>query len=828
MLEAVYRRTALLIVLASASSASAASDSTRFFEEEIRPVLATRCLSCHSEALQTSGLSLASRESSLRGGGRGPAITPGRPDESLLLKAIERTGPLQMPPAGPLADAEIEAFRTWIREGAAWGDPPGNPASAVSLWSLRPVRKPEPPSVDRQGWGRNPIDSFVLAKLESEGLEPSEAADRRTLIRRVSLDLTGLLPSPAEVRDFVNDEEPGAYGRLVERLLESPHYGERWGRHWLDIARYADTNGYSIDGDRSIWRYRDWVINALNDNMPFDQFVIEQVAGDLLPNASTDQLVATGFHRNTMINQEGGIDFEQYRVDAVVDRVRTTGAAFLGLTLACARCHDHKFDPISQREFFQMYSFFNNVDELGGNLSEAVGRSRMMEPILEFGEPEALAKRDSLRAQIEGKESELVELRHRLEAAWDERHPPGDIEDFERAREIVAIPEGERSNLHVNVLDRILYDHEQEYKEIKDQIQKLRKEIPRIEWTLVMQDLPEPRDSYLHVQGDFTRRGEDIAPGTLAVLPPLPEDAPRNRLGLARWLVSEENPLTPRVTMNRVWQRYFGLGIVETENDFGSQGTLPSHPELLDWLAAEFVRRDWNLKDMHRLILNSSTYRQVSAYRADAAEVDPTNRLLARQNRLRLEAEIIRDASLTAAGLLAPAVGGPSVYPPQPAGAGQFTQVDRKWKADDGPNRFRRGMYTYFIRSAAHPGLVLFDAPNAQESVTRRNRSNTPLQALTLLNDEAQSEFAGALAGRVRDHAADIEKRIDFAFEVCLARPPRGDERDRMAEFIALMSDEFATDPSALESAGEESAADAAWTAAARVMINLDEFVTRQ
>lgn len=828
MLEAVYRRTALLIVLASASSASAASDSTRFFEEEIRPVLATRCLSCHSEALQTSGLSLASRESSLRGGGRGPAITPGSPDESLLLKAIERTGPLQMPPTGTLPDAEIEAFRTWIREGAAWGDPPGNPASAVSLWSLRPVRKPEPPSVDRQGWGRNPIDSFVLAKLESEGLEPSEAADRRTLIRRVSLDLTGLLPSPAEVRDFVNDEEPGAYGRLVERLLESPHYGERWGRHWLDIARYADTNGYSIDGDRSIWRYRDWVINALNDNMPFDQFVIEQVAGDLLPNASTDQLVATGFHRNTMINQEGGIDFEQYRVDAVVDRVRTTGAAFLGLTLACARCHDHKFDPISQREFFQMYSFFNNVDELGGNLSEAVGRSRMMEPILEFGEPEALAKRDSLRAQIEGKESELVELRHRLEAAWDERHPPGDIEDFERAREIVAIPEGERSNLHVNVLDRILYDHEQEYKEIKDQIQKLRKEIPRIEWTLVMQDLPEPRDSYLHVQGDFTRRGEDIAPGTLAVLPPLPEDAPRNRLGLARWLVSEENPLTPRVTMNRVWQRYFGLGIVETENDFGSQGTLPSHPELLDWLAAEFVRRDWNLKDMHRLILNSSTYRQVSAYRADAAEVDPTNRLLARQNRLRLEAEIIRDASLTAAGLLAPAVGGPSVYPPQPAGAGQFTQVDRKWKADDGPNRFRRGMYTYFIRSAAHPGLVLFDAPNAQESVTRRNRSNTPLQALTLLNDEAQSEFAGALAGRVRDHAADIEKRIDFAFEVCLARPPRGDERDRMAEFIALMSDEFATDPSALESAGEESAADAAWTAAARVMINLDEFVTRQ
>ena len=828
MLEAVYRRIVLVVALFSVPSAAAQSDGIRFFEERVRPVLATRCQNCHSEALQTSGLSLASRESALRGGGRGPAITPGSPDESLLIQAIEHSGALRMPPTGALAASEIEAFRTWIRDGAAWGGPPGDPDAAISLWSLRPVQRPEPPSVDRQGWDRNPIDAFVLSKLESEGLEPSPEADRRTLIRRVSLDLTGLLPSPAEVRAFVNDEEPGAYGRLVERLLESPHYGERWGRHWLDIARYADTNGYSIDGDRSIWRYRDWVINALNDNMPFDRFVIEQVAGDLLPDATDDQLVATGFHRNTMINQEGGIDFEQYRVDAVVDRVRTTGAAFLGLTLACARCHDHKFDPISQREFFQMYSFFNNVDELGGNLSEALGRSRMMEPILEFGEPEALERRDSLRTRIDSKESELVELRRQLEAAWDERHPPGDIEDFERAREIAAIPEGERSNLHENVLARILYEHEQEYKELKDQIQELQKQIPRIEWTLVMRDLPEPRDSYLHVQGDFTRRGEDIEPGTLNVLPPLPEDAPRNRLGLARWLVSAENPLTPRVTMNRVWQRYFGLGIVETENDFGSQGTLPSNPELLDWMAAEFVRRDWNLKDMHRLILNSSTYRQSSAYRADAAEVDPTNRLLARQNRLRLEAEIIRDAALTAGGLLTPTVGGPSVYPPQPEGAGQFTQVDRKWKADDGPDRFRRGMYTYFIRSAAHPGLVLFDAPNAQESVTRRNRSNTPLQALTLLNDEAQSEFAGALAGRVRDHAAGIEERIDYAFEVCLARPPRSDERDRMAEFVALMTDEFATDADALETVGADSPADAAWTAAARVMINLDEFVTRQ
>ena len=357
------------------------------------------------------------------------------------------------------------------------------------------------------------------------------------------------------------------------------------------------------------------MIKALNDNMPFDQFVIEQVAGDLLTNPTQAQLTATGFHRNTMINQEGGIDFEQYRVEAVVDRVRTTGAAFLGLTLACARCHDHKFDPISQREFYQIYAFFNNVDELGGNLEEAEGRSRMMEPILEFGTPEELAERDSLQTEIDRAEGELARLQSKLEATWDERFPPGDTPAIERAREIIAVPKSERSSVQTGVLDRVFYEHAAEFKEAKDRIRDLKREQPDIEWTMVMRDLPEPRDSYLHVQGDFTRRGDTVEPGTLAILAPLPDDAPRNRLGLARWLVSDNNPLTPRVTMNRVWQRYFGLGIVETENDFGSQGTPPSHPELLDWLASEFVQRDWNLKEMHRLILHSATYRQASAYR---------------------------------------------------------------------------------------------------------------------------------------------------------------------------------------------------------------------
>ncbi len=803
-------------------------DAVRFFEERIRPMLATHCQGCHNDQVRSSGLSLNSRQATLKGGTRGGAIVPGSPATSRLITALEHSGPLRMPPTGRLSDQEIEDFRIWIGHGAVWGKSTGEAATVEALWSLRPVRRVDPPSVRHAAFARNEIDRFVLARLEAKGLKPSPEAARHTLIRRASLDVTGLLPTPEEVREFVEDDLPDAYERLIERLLDSPQYGERWGRHWLDIARYADTNGYSIDGPRSIWRYRDWVIQALNDNMPFDRFVIEQTAGDLLPNPTQAQLIATGFHRNTMINQEGGIDFEQYRVEAVVDRVRTTGAAFLGLTLACARCHDHKFDPISQREFFQIYSFFNNVDELGGNLEETAGRSRMMHPILELGDRASLDKRDRIQRKIEAHEQELAEFQRSLEATWNQRFPPGSDAETEIAREIIAVPPDERSSIQDAVLRRAFSKHVKEYDAKAGEIGRLRRSLPEVEWTMIMRDLPEPRDAYIHVQGDFTRKGDTVEPGTLRALPPFPADAPRNRLGLARWLVSADNPLTPRVTMNRVWQRYFGRGIVETENDFGSQGAEPSHPALLDWLASEFVRRDWNLKEMHRLILHSATYRQASHYRLDVAEVDPGNRLFGRQNRIRLEAEVVRDVALAASGLLSPVVGGPSVYPPQPAGAGQFTQVDRKWKADEGPDRYRRGMYTYFIRSAAHPGLILFDAPIAQESVTRRNRSNTPLQALTLLNDESQTEFAAGLASRILDHSENRDDRIRHAFEICLSRPPARPERDRMRAFLGHMRDDFATNHAAREATRAASAEEAAWTAAARVMINLDEFVTRQ
>ncbi len=828
MAATMHLRFALPLALAAASAAGAQSEGERHFEENVRPLFAGRCQTCHNDSVRSGGLSLASRNAVLEGGTRGPAVVPGNAADSVLLRAVDRQGALKMPPDGPLEPGDVQALRDWVLSGAEWGAPAGDPEQAASLWSLRPIDRSEPPTIGQPSWARNAIDNFVLARLEREGIVPSDAAERRTLIRRASLDLTGLLPSPEAVRAFVEDDGPDAYARLVNGLLDSPHYGERWGRHWLDIARYADTNGYSIDGPRSIWPYRDWVIRALNSNMPFDRFVVEQVAGDLLPDPTREQLIATGFHRNTMVNQEGGIDFEQYRVEAVVDRVRTTGAAFLGLTLACARCHDHKFDPISQREFYGLFAFFNNVDELGGNLGEVEGRSRMMEPILELADPELLAGRDRVKARLAELRKELDALGAELEADWDRRITSADTDALLRARKIAETDPAERSSVEDAVLERFFAEHVPEYEAKQEEIKRAGKELPEVPWTMVMRDLPEARESYLHVQGDFTRRGEAVTPGTPAVLPSMAPGLPKNRLGLARWLVADDNPLTPRVTMNRVWQRYFGLGLVETENDFGTQGNEPSHPRLLDWLASEFVASGWDLKHMHRLIVNSATYRQSSRHRPDAAETDTGNRLLARQNRFRLEAEIVRDAALSAAALLTPTVGGPSVYPPQPDGAGQFTQVDRNWTADTGPGRFRRGMYTYFIRSAAHPGLILFDAPIAQESVTRRNRSNTPLQALTLLNDSSQTEFATALARRVRAHSPSRDERIRRAFEICLARPPRPAEHERIERLLGQMADAFASDPDALAESGADSSRGAAWTAVARVMLNLDEFVTRQ
>ena len=838
----LLRLTPAVLWLAAAHLVNAQStlDERRFFEEKVRPLLAKHCLGCHNNQVKMSGLSLDSRDAALLGGGRGSAVIPWEPGQSLLIQAVRRTGELKMPPAGPLESHEVAVLTQWVQAGAPWGVEAKEEAKrgGPSHWAFQPAKKVEPPLVKNEEWVRNPIDRFVLARLEASQIRPLPEAQRRTLIRRLSLDLIGLPPTPQETAAFLADTKAGAYERLVNRLLDSPHYGERWGRRWLDIARYADSNGYSGDGTRPMWRYRDWVINALNDDMPFDRFVTEQLAGDLLPNPTQDQLVATGFHRNTMINEEGGIDFEQYRVEAVVDRVNTTGEAFLGLTVGCARCHDHKFDPISQQDFYQLYAFFNNIDELGGEVSVEQKNDRKLDPILEFGKPGDFARREAIRHQRSILEKELKAYQTELEnslANWEQGLPKEErAEIAPQIRESLKIPPEQRNLYQKIVLDRFFFSQDPAWQARREGVRALEAAEPKLDSALIMRELAEPRQAFIHISGDFTRRGETVHPGTPAVLPGLPHRQNANRLDLARWLVSPDNPLTARVTVNRMWQRYFGLGLVETEADFGSQGTPPSHPQLLDWLAAEFVGRDWSMKAMHRLIVTSATYRQSSAARPELSEVDPGNRLLARQNRLRLEAEIIRDAALTASGLLTSTVGGPSVFPPQPEGSGQFTQVSRQWKTDEGPNRYRRGMYTFFRRSAAYPGLTMFDAPNAQSTETRRNRSNTPLQALTLLNDQTQSEYSRALAKLILTQGGQTQsERVRYAFERCLARVPETIEEARLQTLLSHMLDDFRTHPEeALEVIGEAARSHdrpllASWVAASRVLLNLDEFITR-
>jgi len=825
----------LFLILPLLVGSAAAAEPVDYLRD-VKPILAKNCYACHGADKQRSGLRLDSAASLLRGGNAGPAVVPGKGADSRIVKAVTGTdGVKAMPPKGArLTPPQVAVIRAWIDAGAAG---PATEATQVSTrksdhWSFQPAGRAAVPAVKDTARARNPIDHFILARLEKEGIAPSPEADRVTLIRRLSLDLTGLPPTPREVDDFVNDRAPDAYDRLVDRLLASPHHGERAGRWWLDQARYADSNGYSIDAARSIWPYRDWVIAALNRDLPFDQFTIEQLAGDLLPGATQEQKVATGFHRNTQINQEGGIDLEQFRVESIIDRVNTTGAVWLGLTIGCCQCHDHKFDPITQREYYEFFAFLNNADE----------------PTLELGSPAEVEQRKAARGRIATLQKQLKPLDPTSPAGEDRWEKdlttdlrkllPADIQAIldvvengrtpeqkeklsaayrktDQARHVLATlgigsPLARAANVYVG-LRRI---------ELDQQLTELKATAPAGPTTMVLQERKLPRTTQVLLGGDFTRKGAQVGPGVPAILPPLAprgrgvggEGSPSTRLDLARWLVDQRNPLTARVIVNRLWQHYFGLGLVETDNDFGTQGTPPSHPELLDWLATEFVRQGWSLKAMHRLIVTSATYRQSSRARPDLMTVDARNRLLARQVRLRPDAEFVRDVALEASGLLSRKLGGPSVFPPQPDGLYRFTQLDKNWKPSAGPDRYRRGLYTFFYRSAAHPSLTVFDAPDASSACTRRNRSNTPLQALTLLNDQGQYEFARALAARVlREGGADDGDRLRYAFRLCLARAPNEREQQRLAELLA-----------------REGRTGEAWVTVARVLLNLDEFITRE
>lgn len=1019
---------------------------------DVRPILQAHCYECHGPETREAGLRLDRKGPALAGGDSGQVIVPGKVEESLLLELVRGEDPDRvMPPTGEtLSSEQIDVLVRWIAAGAPWPDGVDGPEERPTHWAYQPLRRFSPPAVGSP-LVRSPIDAFVQARLAAEGIAPSPEADRPTLIKRLYYDLLGLPPSPEAVDRFVEDPSPTAYEQLVDELLQSPHFGERWGRHWLDIARYADSDGYEKDRPRDhAWTYRDWVIRAFNEDLPFDRFTIEQLAGDLLPNPTLDQLQATAFNRQTLTNTEGGVDQEEFRCEATFDRVETLGAAWLGLTLGCARCHSHKYDPISQREYYQLFAFFNNGDEatvsmptspeamaryeteyaqwktrlteLEGALAEQRGRltpefeswaaaateqvqaaqaarhaplevlsletdsgtlltpqadgsyvasgtrppkdvytvTLQLPPAAEEPPPpitglrldvltdETLPRRGPGRADngnfvlseitvdvatgegreaaggssrrvrfararadfsqkgyevalaIDGAESAVgwaispqmgqahwaeftlaeplragehplllrVRLSQQYERPGQTPHLMGRFrlsairggatggeslpEDIEL---LLALPADRRDAKQRDALFEFFARRDAEYARVREAVDAHRKAEPFrpvIPVAVIQERSRDRRITHVFRRGSFLEPLGSVAPGALEILPPLPRPADRelNRLDLAEWLVSPENPLTPRVVVNQMWLHLFGQGLVKTAGDFGVRGEPPSHPELLDWLATEFLRLNWSRKALLRTILLSHTYRQSSGPRPELTEIDPENRLLARQNRLRVEGEIVRDLFLAASGLLDPRIGGPSVFPPLPPGiaelsyANNFRWGESEWnKRPDHPHGippqkdlYRRGMYTFFKRTAAHPNLTNFDCPDANTTCIARRTSNTPLQALQTLNNEAFVDASRALAARVLTEVdGDDDARLTRLFRLCLARTPTATELSPLASLLADARHAWAADPtSAAALVGNRCPADvpaveaAAWVVAARIVLNLDEFVTRE
>ena len=1049
------------IVLTAASTPSAPGQAAPAatpisFNRDIRPILANNCFACHGpdEKHRETKFHFDTEDGAYAKRG---VLVPGKSADSLLVQRITNPDPDEhMPPPDSghsLTDRQIGLLRRWIDEGAKWD----------THWAYVGPKHVEPPAVSRPEWVRNPIDQFILARLDREGLQPSVEADKVTLLRRVTYDLTGLPPTPAEVDAFLADKSPDAYERRVDALLQSPHYGERMAVPWLDAARYADTHGYHIDSLRTMWPWRDWVIAAFNRNMPFDEFTIEQLAGDLLPDATKDQTIASGFNRNHMINFEGGAIAEEYQVEYVIDRVEATSSAFMGLTMGCARCHSHKFDPITHKEFYQFFAFFNSLPEEG-----LAGQKGNADPVLPLPSAAQQAQLDELTSAIETRKAALADdivapLQHEWEQTVSSAPPSidttgliahyemdgsfsdisgryqhgrtitgdptfddgpigkaasfdgdtevsfGNVGAFDRASPFsVAVWLKGRGNLPMSIFQKLddpehrrgyewrfedvtlvgiqkyaaqlaitfasdagsairirthdrlrlghwyqvtltydgsgkasgvrLYVDGQRYDVdvqqdtligsfatasplrlgskalgkpfygalddlrlysrvlTTDQIQQLaihyRPQVivaglagkrskeeaddireyfltyvapdplralhgelvalqeqradleDQIPTTMVMAEMEKPRDTFVLERGDYRNQGEKVGPGVPAMLPPLPTDAPLNRLTLAKWLVQPGHPLTSRVAVNRFWQMYFGAGLVKTQEDFGVQGEPPSHPELLDWLATEFVRTAWDVRAMQRLIVTSATYRQSSVVTPTLYERDPENRLLARGPRGRLPAEMIRDTALSASGLLNDRIGGPSVLPYQPKGLWEEMAFGdgfsaQAYEQSHGRDLYRRGMYTLWKRTVPPASLATFDAPDREKCTARRVTTNTPLQALAMLNDPTYVEAARALAQRTMEEAGKDEKsRVVYAFRLATARVPTGKEIDVLRTLYKGRLETYRKDrPSAIKllSVGEsprhkqlDVAELAAWSTVASVIFNLDETMTKQ
>lgn len=1013
------------------------------FKRDIQPLLAKHCYECHGPVKQEAGLRLDLRDPAFKGGDVGNTIIAGKSAESTLLQALTGASEAisRMPlDRDPLPAEQIELIRRWLDEGANWpADEPGQQQDKRrEHWAFTAPVRAAVPAVKNEAWPRGDVDRFILARLEAEGLAPSGEADRVTLLRRLSLDLIGLPPTIAEVDAFLADETPQAYEKQVERLLASPHYGERWGRHWLDAARYADSDGFEKDKSRAMWLYRDWVVGALNRDLPYNQFITEQLAGDQLPGATQDQIVATGFLRNSMLNEEGGIDPEQFRMEAMFDRMDALGKSMLGLTIQCAQCHDHKYDPISQREYYQLMAFLNNdheaqptvygpeelakcqqllgemnriemglkeatpdwpdrmaaweqsaatgqpewqvlqptthVDTGGGAKLSLLADQSMLcagyapthctfcvegtsplksitalrlelltDPNLPHGGPGRSYKGTSALTQItveaqaadgsgklEGQKitaasADFEQTETPLEPVFDDRsgkkrvvgpvsfaidgknetawgidagpgrrnqarnavfrfekpiafeaganlavslaqnHGGWNSDDHQNnllgririsvtsgetpsadpvpahVRKILTTPTSERTPDQVAAVFSYWRTTVPEWKEANDQIDGLWKQWPEGTTSLVLAGRDTGRETRMLKRGDFLKPGDPVTAGVPDVLHDLSADASPTRLTLARWLADRASPTTARVIVNRVWQAYFGTGIVNTSEDLGVQSEAPSHAELLDWLACELMDQGWSLKQLHRTILQSATYRQASNVSAELAERDPYNRLLARGPRFRVEGEIVRDVALAASGLLNPKLGGESIYSPIPESLLALSYAPLTWNEERGPNRYRRALYTFRRRSLPYPVLQNFDTPNGDFSCVRRQRSDTPLQALTTLNEVIFTECARALAQRtLREAPADDPQRIAHAFRLCVSRAPSeaecqtlvellGQQRVRVAEGW-LNAREIATGENALPKDLPANATPsdlAAFTVVARVILNLDETITK-
>ncbi|MFN7948785.1 MAG: PSD1 and planctomycete cytochrome C domain-containing protein [Blastocatellia bacterium] len=1023
------------------------------FIRDIQPIFQTSCAPCHSGDKPKGELRLDSKATAMKGGISGAAIIPGNSAGSRLMQRILGAGGEKRMPLGrdPLSPAQIELIRRWIDEGAVWPDEANISNSQSQISNLKspisnhrafiPPVRPALPEVRNKAWARNPIDRFILARLERENLAPSSEADRVTLLRRLSLDLTGLPPTPEEVDAFVRDRSPQAYEKQVERLLASPHYGERWGRHWLDAARYADSDGYEKDKLRQVWFYRDWVINSLNQDKPYDQFIIEQIAGDLLPDATQEQIVATGFLRNSMINEEGGVDPEQFRMEAMFDRMDAIGKSILGLTIQCAQCHNHKFDPLRQEEYYRMFAFLNNSHEanvavytpaeqmkraniisqtreieaklreirpdwpqrmaeweqaaskdqpewkivqpvvedistggqrylslndssflaqgyaptkhrvkmivstdvqnitafrlellndpnlpLGGpgrsiwgtgaltefeveaapaNDPRKIERIKLVKATADYNQPERelepIFNDKSNRRRVTGPVEFAIDGKD--ETAWGIDTGPGlrnvprkavfiaekpiafaggtilniylkqnhggwNSDDNQNnnlgrmrlsittapdakadplpagVREILALPREQRTKAQVETVFSYWRATVPEWAEYNRQIAELWKQHPEGSSQLVLSERAALRDTHMLKRGDFLKPDKTVTPGVPAFLNPLPANAPASRLTFAKWLVDRNSPTTARAIVNRIWQAYFGTGIVATSEDLGRQSEAPSHPELLDFLAVELMEKGWSLKNIHRLIVNSATYRQSSRITPELYAKDPYNRLLARGPRLRVEGEIVRDIALAASGLLNPKVGGPSVFPPSPDFLYQppASYGPKVWAEEKGENRYRRAIYTFRYRSVPYPVLQTFDAPNGDISCVRRARSNTPLQALTTLNETLFLEAARALALKtLRESGPTDAQRITYAFRRVLARTPTQAEAAELLGLLNRQRERFAagelnpwnlatSDPDKPFRLPKGATMDqmAAWTAVSRVLLNLDEAITKE